>query len=109
MNFVATLPRLAAGSAIFGLALLTFFQFPGHTWLQQDTQIYAPILEHLRDPSVLDRDLVDDQIGNIHSSTSCRARIANRREYMPKWPLREEGKPCIWRSGEIEKSNVGLN
>ena len=34
-------------------ALLTFFQFPGHTWLQQDTQIYAPILEHLRDPAVL--------------------------------------------------------
>ena len=59
MNFVATLPRLAVGTAIFGLALLTFFQFPGHTWLQQDTQIYAPILEHLRrDPSVLDRDLV---------------------------------------------------
>jgi len=44
--------------AICGLALLTFFQFPGHTWLQQDTQIYTPILEHLRDPSVLDRDLM---------------------------------------------------
>jgi hypothetical protein len=54
----AMLARLATGSAIFGLALLTFFQFPGHTWLQQDTQIYGPILEHLRDPSALDRDLV---------------------------------------------------
>ena len=30
--------------AIAALALLTFFQFPGHTWLQQDTQIYAPVL-----------------------------------------------------------------
>ena len=66
MNLVATpaaaLPRLATGVAVaattWGLALLTFFQFPGHTWLQQDTQIYAPILEHLRDPSALDRDLV---------------------------------------------------
>jgi len=29
------------------------FQFPGHTWLQQDTQIYAPALEHQRDPTVL--------------------------------------------------------
>jgi hypothetical protein len=44
--------------AITGLALLTFFQFPGHTWLQQDTQIYVPILEHLRDPAVLRNDLV---------------------------------------------------
>jgi hypothetical protein len=44
--------------AATGLALLTFFQFPGHTWLQQDTQIYVPILEHLRDPAVLRNDLV---------------------------------------------------
>jgi hypothetical protein len=44
--------------AVTGLALLTFFQFPGHTWLQQDTQIYIPILEHLRDPSVLQNDMV---------------------------------------------------
>jgi hypothetical protein len=50
--------QVAAGVAIIGLALLTFFQFPGHTWLQQDTQIYAPILEHLRDPDALNRDLV---------------------------------------------------
>lgn len=54
----AAAPRVAAGAAICGLALLTFFQFPGHTWLQQDMQIYAPILEHLRDPGALDRDLV---------------------------------------------------
>jgi len=63
MSFVATpaaalLPRLATAMAICALALLTFFQFPGRTWLQQDTQIYAPILQHLRDPSVLDRDLL---------------------------------------------------
>src|SRR4051794_38094055 len=44
--------------AVVGLALLTFFQFPGHTWLQQDTQIYAPILEHQRDPSLLRNDIV---------------------------------------------------
>ena len=50
--------RLAPAAAAFGLALVTFFQFPGHTWLQQDTQIYAPILEHLRDPSVLRNDIV---------------------------------------------------
>ena len=54
----AAKPRLASTFAIIGLALLTFFRFPGHTWLQQDTQIYVPILEHLRDTATLDRDLV---------------------------------------------------
>ena len=47
--------------AIAALALLTFFQFPGHTWLQQDTQIYAPALEHQRDPMVLRNDILVKQ------------------------------------------------
>lgn len=50
--------RAGAAAACVALALLTFFQFPGHTWLQQDSQIYAPILEHLRDASVLRNDPV---------------------------------------------------
>lgn len=50
--------RLAPAAASIALALLTFFQFPGHTYLQQDTQIYVPILEHLRDPSVLGNDIL---------------------------------------------------
>src|SRR5437016_3656384 len=44
--------------ACVALALLTFFQFPGHTYLQQDTQIYVPILEHLRDARVLRNDML---------------------------------------------------
>jgi hypothetical protein len=48
--------RAAVAGACAALALLTFFQFPGHTWIQQDTQIYAPILEHQRDPSLLRND-----------------------------------------------------
>ncbi len=52
---IAAAPVAAAAAA---LALLTFLQFPGHTWLQQDTQIYVPILEHLRDPSVLRNDIL---------------------------------------------------
>src|SRR5436853_6224537 len=52
---------LATASLCLALALLTFFQFPGHTWLQQDTQIYAPILEHLRDPSVLRNEILVQQ------------------------------------------------
>src|SRR6266700_3666010 len=51
----------ATASFCLALALLTFYQFPGHTWLQQDTQIYAPILEHLRDPSVLRNDILVQQ------------------------------------------------
>ena len=49
---------LAIAGACLALSLLTFFQFPGHTWLQQDSQIYTPILEHLHDPSVLRNEIL---------------------------------------------------
>ncbi|MEO8368380.1 MAG: DUF6798 domain-containing protein [Candidatus Solibacter sp.] len=49
---------LATAAFCVALALQTFFQFPGHTWLQQDSQIYVPILEHLRDPGVLRNDIL---------------------------------------------------
>jgi uncharacterized protein DUF6798 len=50
--------RLATSAAVIALTLLSFFQFPGHTYLGSDTQIYAPMLEHIWDPSTLARDLV---------------------------------------------------
>jgi hypothetical protein len=50
--------RAWVAAAAAALALATFFWFPGHTWLQQDTQIYVPILEHQRDGSVLRNDLI---------------------------------------------------
>src|SRR5437763_12034732 len=50
--------RIGTAALCLAFAILTFFQFPGHTWLQQDTQIYVPILEHLRDPSVLRSDIL---------------------------------------------------
>ena len=49
---------LAVAAGILLLTALTWLEFPGHTWLQQDTQIYVPILEHLRDPAVLRHDLL---------------------------------------------------
>ena len=52
---------LAIAVSAVALALLTFVQFPGHTWLQQDSQIYAPALEHQRDPSVLRNDILVKQ------------------------------------------------
>src|SRR5580693_4336271 len=50
--------RLAIAAAIIALTLLSYFQFPGHTYLGSDTQIYVPMLEHIWDPSALTRDLV---------------------------------------------------
>ena len=50
--------NLWIGAAIVGMTLVNFFQFPGHTWLQQDSQIYAPILEHIWNPAVLQKDIV---------------------------------------------------
>ena len=49
---------MCVGGAIVALTLLTFFQFPGRTYLQSDTQIYLPILERLWDPSVFTRELL---------------------------------------------------
>ncbi|MBM3810049.1 MAG: hypothetical protein FJW20_00270 [Acidimicrobiia bacterium] len=47
-----------AAAAIAVLTLAGFFLFPGHTWLQQDTQIWAPMLQRLADPSLLAADPV---------------------------------------------------
>lgn len=51
-------PRRAVVLGILLLTLASWFGIPGHTWLQQDTQIYVPILEHLRDPGILAKDIV---------------------------------------------------
>ncbi len=45
-------------AAVLLITALGFLLHPGQTWLQQDSQIYAAILEHLYDPSVLTNDLV---------------------------------------------------
>lgn len=53
-----TRPHLATAVALGAFTLLTYLQFPGHTWLQQDSQIYVAILEHLDNPATLSRDLL---------------------------------------------------
>ena len=50
--------RACVGGAILAISFVHFFQFPGHTWLQSDTQIYVPILEHRWDPTALGKDLI---------------------------------------------------
>ncbi len=49
---------LVLAAATILITLLGFTFFPGHTWLQQDTQIYVPILEHLWNPHALAQDPV---------------------------------------------------
>jgi len=53
--------RLKVAGLALALALASFFLFPGHTWLQQDSQIWTSMLEHLRDPSVLRNDILVQQ------------------------------------------------
>ncbi len=50
--------RLAITAAVLLITALGYVVYPGHTWLQQDSQIYVPILEHLWDPGVLAHDPV---------------------------------------------------
>jgi hypothetical protein len=44
--------------AIFAAAWLEFFIFPGHTYLEADTQLTVPMLERIDSPGLLSRDLV---------------------------------------------------
>jgi len=57
--------RFATAAICLAIALLSYFQFPGHTWLQQDTQIYEPILEHQLDPTVLRNDPIAMQQSHV--------------------------------------------
>ena len=50
--------RLAVACSIIALTLLGFFVFPGHTYLQSDTQIYVPMLERIWDSTTYPLDLV---------------------------------------------------
>ncbi len=56
---ISAIPRtllLVAGIVLF--TWIGFSVFPGHTYLQSDTQIYLPILERLDSPGYLSRDPV---------------------------------------------------
>jgi hypothetical protein len=50
--------RLLWGAAVILLTLLGYWLFPGHTYLQSDTQIYIPMLERLNDPALFSNDIV---------------------------------------------------
>ena len=50
--------HLYVAAAIAALALLGMFVFPGHTWLQSDTQIYVPMLEKLWNSALYHNELI---------------------------------------------------
>ncbi len=50
--------RMQIAVAIAAFTLFGFFLFPGHTYLQSDTQIYAPMLERRLDPGLLQNDFM---------------------------------------------------
>ena len=56
MNALRTNILIAASIAV--LTLLGFYQFPGHTYLQSDTQVYVPMLERVWDQTVLQQDFM---------------------------------------------------
>lgn len=50
--------KLGVAATLLVLTLAGFFLLPGHTYLQSDTQIYIPILEHIWDPQALAGDFM---------------------------------------------------
>ncbi|MCZ2150894.1 MAG: hypothetical protein LC126_24370 [Bryobacterales bacterium] len=50
-----------AAVALLALTAIGYFYFPGHTYLQSDTQIYVPILERLWDPGVFAKEIIAEQ------------------------------------------------
>lgn len=50
--------HILVAAAIAAITLLGMFVFPGHTWLQSDTQIYAPMLERLWNPALYSQELI---------------------------------------------------
>jgi hypothetical protein len=50
--------RVAWGASIVAITWFGYFLFPGHTYLQSDTQIYVPMMERMRDPALFTRDIM---------------------------------------------------
>ena len=57
---VAARNNAAVFLALVLLALLGFFRFPGHTFLQSDTQIYVPMFERIEHPGLYQGDPLMD-------------------------------------------------
>lgn len=50
--------RWLAALWLAAITAISYFVFPGYTYLHSDTQIYLPILEHLYDPTLFRHDIL---------------------------------------------------
>jgi len=82
--------------AIFAITALSFFVFPGHTYLEQDTQIYVPILEH-QWSGALAGDLI---VEHPHVSFTLYDELANVLRWTTRLPLKFvlEGEQFLFRA-----------
>jgi len=72
------------GLAVAAVTVLGMFVFPGHTWLQSDTQIYVPMFERLWDSSLYARELITSRphlAWTIYDETALLARTVTRLDF----------------------------
>ncbi len=81
---------------IGAIALFSFFVFPGHTYLQQDTQIYVPILERQWSGALA----VDPVAEQQHVSFTLYDELTNALRRLTRLPLRNvlEGEQIVFRA-----------
>ncbi len=86
--------RVAA--AILAITALSFFVFPGHTYLQQDTQIYVPILEN-QWSGALSKDML---VQRPHVNFTLYDELTNSLRWLTRAPLAVvlEGEQLVFRA-----------
>jgi hypothetical protein len=76
--------HLLVAAAIAAITLLGVFVFPGHTWLQADTQIYLPMFERLWNPALYNNDLITSRphlAFTIYDETALALRAITRLDF----------------------------
>ena len=91
--------RPAPAAALLLIAVLTF-SFPGHTWLQSDTQVYGPILDHQYDPSLFTRELIV-QHPHVSYTLYDEAVLALRKATGLGMFAVLKGQQAVWRFGQV--------
>ena len=87
---------MRAAAAILAITALSFFVFPGHTYLQQDTQIYVSILENQWN-GALAGDLL---VQRPHVNFTFYDELTNALRWLTRMPLKSvlEGEQLLFRA-----------
>jgi hypothetical protein len=82
--------------ALVAIALFSFFVFPRHTYLQQDTQIYVPILERQWSGALAGDPVAEQQ----HVRFTLYDELTNTLRWVTRLPLRNvlEGEQIVFRA-----------